>query len=107
MIDSDGTMVVIQLQHGLVEPEVDEEEERAAAAANAEALDEDDEAGALFGATLDDTAPRYKVGPGAAGDAIESDAEDEFDEPPLDYDTDDFEQDGFAFEDDASKRQKN
>ena len=107
MIDSDGTMVVIQLQHGLVEPEVDEEEERAAAAANAEALDDDDEAGALFGATLDDTAPRYKAGPGAAGDAIESDAEDEFDEPPLDYDTDDFEQDGFAFEDDASKRQKN
>ena len=107
MIDSDGTMVVIQLQHGLVEPEVDEEEERAAAAANAEALDDDNEAGALFGATLDDTAPRYKVGPGAAGDAIESDAEDEFDEPPLDYDTDDFEQDGFAFEDDeGSKRQK-
>ena len=70
-------------------------------------VDEDDEAGALFGATLDDTAPRYKAGPGAAGDAIESDAEDEFDEPPLDYDTDDFEQDGFAFEDDASKRQKN
>ena len=40
-------------------------------------------------------------------DEPDSDAEDEFDEPPLDYDTDDFEQDGFAFEDDASKRQKN
>ena len=62
---------------------------------------------------LDDAAPLYRDGDG--GDAIETDDEGD-DQPPLDYDTDDFERDGFNLVDDdddsepepePSKKQKN
>ena len=110
MIDYDGTTVVVQTQRGLVEPEVDEE---AAAADGGEDADDGGEGRDQFGASLDDAAPLYRDGDG--GDAIETDDEGD-DQPPLDYDTDDFERDGFNLVDDdddsepepePSKKQKN
>ena len=118
MIDYDGTTVVVQTQRGLVEPEVDEEAEAAAAAAAAARADGGGDAAGdggegrdPFGASLDDAAPLYRGGDG--GDAIETDDEGD-DQPPLDYDTDDFERDGFNLVDDdddsepePAKKQKN
>ena len=109
MIDYDGTTVVVQTQRGLVEPEVDEE--AAAADGGGDAAGDGGEGRDPFGASLDDAAPLYRGEDG--GDAIETDNEGD-DQPPLDYDTDDFERDGFNLVDDdddsepePAKKQKN